>query len=204
VREFELLRAGTLCPFAAKAKIWTGPSWDVQVSRSQCLQRCARDLGDFSRVALDEGYDGYVAEVGLPSDGGTDLEAVRRTFNWFLRGLALHDESCRECMAKDFLDKRWQFEYGSVRMFLNVFSSYYPKRHSKYAPIEGGFFVFFQPEFSFKKHKAVLDDSMKAYIRNRFAAAGMPYNGRQIDERIEALLYMFPEDPSGPPVTWWV
>jgi FPC/CPF motif-containing protein YcgG len=202
MREFELLRAATLCPFAAKAKIWGGPRWDPQVSRSQCLERCARDLSEFTKLAIDEGYDGYVAEVGLPPEGPMDLEAVRRTFHWFLRMLALHDESCRDCMTKDFLDKRWQFEFGSVRMFLNVFSSYYPKLHSKYAPIEGAFFVFFQPEQSFKKFD--LDDAMTRHIRDRFAAAGMPYNGRQIDERIEALLYMFPEDPDGPPVMWWL
>jgi len=107
-------------------------------------------------------------------------------------------------MAKDFLDKGWQFEFGNVRMFLNVFSSCYPKRHSKYAPIKGAFFVFFQPEVSFKKHKGASDVAMKDYIRGRFASAGRPYNGRQIDERIEALLYMFPEDPNGPPVMWWL
>ena len=202
MQEFELLRAATLCPFAAKAKIWTGPRWDPQLPRAKCLQQCAGDLSEFTKVAIEEDYDGYVAEVGLPPNGGMDFETVRKTFHWFLRGLALHDESCRECMTKDFLDKSWQFEYGNVRMFLNVFSSCYPKLHSKYAPIEGAFFVFFQPELSFKKFG--LDDRMIAYIRNRFAAAGMPYNGRQIDERIEALLYMFPEDPDGPPVRWWL
>jgi len=202
MREFELLKSTTHCPFAARAKIWTGPRWDSQISRAKCLERCAYDLGDFTRVAADEGYDGYVAEVGFLPDVETNLEGVRKTFHWFLRALSQHDESCRQCMAKDYLDKSWQFEYGSVRMFLNVFSSCYPRLHSKYVAVEGAFFVFFQPEFSFKKY--ALDHATTAYIRGRFAAAGMPYNGRQIDERIEALLYMFPEDPWGPPVRWWL
>lgn len=202
MREFELLKSTTHCPFAIGAKIWTGPRWNSQISQMHCLERCAHDLGDFTRVAADRGYDGYVAEVGFLPGVETNLDGVRKTFHWFLRELSKYDESCRQCMAKDYLDKSWQFEYGSVRMFLNVFSSCYPQLHSKYVAIEGAFFVFFQPEFSFRKYK--LNHAMTAHIRGRFSAAGIPYNGHQIDERIEALLYMFPENLWDPPVRWWL
>lgn len=68
---------------------------------------------------------------------------------------------------------------------------------------ETGVRVFFQPEQSFDYCGARPLSVVKHEIRARFRSAAMPYNGEQIDRRLEALLYMFPMDPFGRTVRWW-
>lgn len=203
MRAFKDLKDRTLCPFARSAKIWFGPPWDTSLRFRENCSIQATDLRRFCEAAYEGRYHGFVAGLRV-GDAAQNAEDVKVAFRDFLNGLAAEDASCGRCMAQHPLSEDWQFEFGDVRMFLNVFAPCYERPHSKRVESTGAFFVLFQPEFSFDF--CGIDPGSrdtKLEIRRRFASAGMPYNGAQIDSRIEALLYMFPSDPFGEPVRWW-
>jgi hypothetical protein len=199
---FDSLARRTICPFAKTAKLWNGPPWNFATSLSENAARHAPDLRQFGKVAKSERYSGYVAEIG--TGDATQFAVVKQTFRAYLMSLAALDPDCARVMGGGFEQLDWQFEFGGVRHFLNVFAPCYVQPHSKFIASVDRFYVFFQPEFSFDfcgvnpNSKAI-----KEKIRTSFGTAQMPYNGAQIDKRIEALLYMFPESPSGGPVRWW-
>lgn len=203
MESFRKLKLETTCPFAKSAKVWFGPCWDHSSDWSENIRAQAADLLRFSETAEIGGYHGYAAQIGLGS-AARDFESVRRGFGRYLLALSETDASCAACMRGDFETLGWQFEYAGTRMFLNVFAPCYPARHSKRVDDFENFFVFFQPEFSFDLCGVNSDrPTIKRQIRSLFAQAGTPYNGEQIDSRFEALLYMFPHEPFGPPVRWW-
>lgn len=201
---FSRLQERTLCPFAEGARIWRSPAWDNSLSVLTNYSIIARELGRFVLFDRAATLHGFCAEVRLGA-AACDFESVRVGFRDLLFGLASEDESCRRCLAADVLAPDWQFEFSGMRMFLNVFAPCYPFPHSKWIPDRDLFLVFFQPEHSFDLCGInSSEQETKAAIRRRFADAGMPYNGELIDARSEALLYMFPCDPFGPPVRWWL
>ena len=201
-RDFSDLVLRTKCPFARSARILAAPEWESSLSLDENAVQHAAALADFARRIETERLHGFVAEVRtLPSQ--PSFEQVRVGFRNYLFALAKTDASCGASMSEIRLDKDWQFAHSEVRFFLNVFSSCYPIQHSKYCRGSHGFYVFFQPERSFDFCGSRPLSEFKYEIRRRFEAAGMPYNGDQIDRRLEALLYMFPVDPDGAPVVWW-
>jgi len=163
----------------------------------------SNELEEFSQKAFSEKYHGFLAGIDI-GDAAKNFESVRCSFRDFIYAISETDESCKNSLNSDFMDLDWQFEFSNTRMFLNVFAPCYQQPHSKWINSDDHFFVFFQPEFSFDfcgiSQKS---DSTKKEIRAAFALAGIPYNGSLIDDRTEALLYMFPDDPFGPPVKWW-
>jgi hypothetical protein len=201
--DFERLRAETRCPFAKAAKVWFGPDWLPKLGWSGNVARHAVELRLFAERAATERYHGFASEVRI-GPRAVDFESVRAGFRDYLGSLAEADPDCARSLAADLTVKEWQFEFSGVRMFLNVFAPCYPQPHSKRLQSENAFWVFFQPEFAFDlcniDPRSV---ATKQRIREAFAAAGMPYNGSQIDARLEAFLYMFPVDPAGEPVRWW-
>lgn len=202
MQDFETLRTSTYCPFALKAKVWRLPEWDASDRYEGNIHKQAESLAEFAQVCKSERYHGCAAR--LPVDDHSNFENVKAQFHRYLVQLALNDISCAQAMAGDFLAPTWQFEFRNIRMFLNVFGACYSKQHSKYAPVDSSFLVFFQPESSFDLCGTnSITKKTKQEIRDRFARAGMPYNGEQIDQRIESLLYMFPVDHNSPPVRWW-
>ena len=196
------LQKTTKCPFAKRAKVIAAPDWDASISFEENVALHASAIRAFAPRIDPERLDGFVAKVGTES-GVPPFGEVRRQFGRYLFALADTDESCWRAMGSDFLTPEWQFTHSGVRFFLNVFAAFYRQPHSKFAGVHDGFFVFFQPERSFDFCGGPPLDVFKYEIRRRFAAVNMPYNGDQIDQRLEALLYMFPVEPYGEAVRWW-
>ena len=199
---FEELRQTTKCPFAKGARVISAPDWDPALTFTENVAGQGNALRRFAMDFDEHRLHGFVARVGCEQERPS-FDDVRMRFHEYLVALAETDESCSAVLAEDKLALGWQFTYADIRMFLNVFATCYPRKHSKYCEVLDGFFVFFQPERSFDFCGSRSLAIMKHEIRARFAEAGLPYNGAQVDARIEALLYMFPVEPFGEPVKWW-
>lgn len=200
--EFNEVVLSTKCPFARKARIAFAPDWMPDQVYEDNIRAHGKALGAFVERVDSERLHGFLAKVSI-ENMAADFETVRKGFAHYLFALARTDDSCHESMSRDYLHRGWQFTYSGMRMFLNVFASCYPPAHSKFCDVSNGFYVFFQPERSFDFCGSRPLSEFKFEIRRRFSAAGMPYNGDLIDQRIEALIYMFPIDPDGEPVEWW-
>jgi YqcI/YcgG family len=200
---FKKLVESTSCPYAATAKVHFGPPWHKDKSFEDNIQRIAIDLAEFCEFAFRKKYHGYVVNLNLGTSV-QDFSVVKKTFCRFLFGLNSRDSQASNCMQKQFLSRDWQFEFAGVKLFANVFAPCYSINHTKYVESTEEMFVFFQPEFSFDfcginpKNRHT-----KEYIRHIFAEHGKPYDGELIDQRIEALLYMFPKRLGDDPVYWW-
>jgi YqcI/YcgG family len=199
---FRELMSITKCPFARSARVVFSSDWNKNASFQKNIAVHARELEAFAQRIEDERLHGFVSKVGCVAERPS-FDEVRRSFGRYLFGLAATDDSCQAAMNEEIVSLNWQFTHSGVRMFLNVFASCYPVKHSKFCDVKNGFYVLFQPERSFDFCGGVDLRSFKHIIRARFAAAGMPYNDTQIDKRIEALIYMFPSEPFGAPVEWW-
>jgi YqcI/YcgG family len=199
---FTRLQSGTLCPYAARARVTLGPAAEGESSLDRHVSRCAEDMTSWAQVARATRSHGYVMQV--PLSNADEFLAVKRGFGDVLRRLSRLDPNGSSCMQRSPLVDGWQFEFGGLRLFLNVFAPCYPQRHSKHVDTQGWFYIFAQPEFSFDLCGINSRNRLaKSVIRDRFAEAGMPYDGALIDQRHEALLYMFPLRPGDPPVRWW-
>lgn len=78
------------------------------------------------------------------------------------------------------------------------------RSRAKHVAYDGSLYIFFQPEYTFdicnvNRTKV----GLKAQIRERFADAGMSYDGATIDSRRKALSFVFPMESGDPPVRWW-
>jgi hypothetical protein len=201
---FKRMVGQTRCPYAKTAKVWYAPAWNTDASYYENVGFHATALRQFVPVAKAERYHGFVSEITI-GPRAKDFDTVKRAFREYLHALASTDTNCQQCMMGVRGDKSWQFEYAGLRMFLNVFAPCYPAPHSKRVEAEDCFFVFFQPEHSFDLCGVNPQNrAAKTQIRSAFADADMPYNGAAIDARIEAELYMFPLNPTDPPVRWWL
>jgi len=199
---FEALRLSTLCPYAARARVAYGSAWDDGESRDANLRRTASAFAAWAAMARENRSHGFVLEVGLSA--ASDFEQVRRAFGDTLLRLNEHDPAHSSCMRRPIEAAGWQYEFGGLRLFVNVFAPCYPTRHSKHVEAERRFYVFFQPEFSFDLCGVnSANRGAKETVRRIFRDAGCPYDGAVIDRRIEAHLYMFPLDPGDDAVRWW-
>lgn len=193
----------TYCPFAASAKVEHESSWDHDLDFLANVNSHAITLRRFTEYAQEHKYHGFVSRVYAGSDAKR-FEGTRRTFKEYLYGLARFDHDCAQCLAQDKINTDWQFSFNNLRMFLNVFSPCYSLQHSKYIDSKDSIYIFFQPEYSFKLCGAKpLNRTITQSIRDRFGEEGQAYDGELIDRRIEAYIYMFPEQLGDPPVIWW-
>lgn len=200
---FEHLKQTTYCPFAATAKIERQVSWNHDLGFLENVQLHALALREFTEFAQERKYHGFASRIFIGPDAKS-FETTRVTFKEYLYGLASFDQNCAECLAADKVNINWQFSFNNLRMFLNVFSPCYSLHHSKYIPSEDSIFIFFQPEYSFDLcGSKPLTRSIVQSIRDKFKHMGKPYSGELIDYRIEAHIYMFPENLGDPPVIWW-
>ncbi|HMJ79385.1 MAG TPA: YqcI/YcgG family protein [Iamia sp.] len=198
ILEFEAIRARTHCPFAPSASITFGPGLDVD----RDLARVAEALARYTAALAPGSSSGFVLGVRGACDSVADAGQL---LNRLLLGLARAErQDAGWCWGPNVESPTWQFEYGGVKMFVNVFGPCYPASHSKHAEWDEGIIVFFQPESSFDDcgvHPGRRD--LRRSIRRRFAEAGQPYSGPLIDRRVEALLYVFPVGLDDAPVRWW-
>jgi hypothetical protein len=197
---FDSVISGTHCPYAKRARVFDASEWNPLLSYEMNILDQAEAIRCVSNAHME--YEGVLTFV--PTNSRTPLlPEVVTEFRRYLWALSALDSTCLQVMRADKLSTEWQFTFASTRYFLNVFASCYSQQHSKYVESEYGFFVFLQPESSFKRCPGRPLDEMKISIRSRFARAGMPYDGSLVDERIESHLYIFPLQYGDAPVEWW-
>lgn len=200
---FETIRQTTLCPYAARASISYGPEWVEQLPADTNWDRNAASLADWASRAFETRSHGHVMELG--TEHADDFDQVRRTLRLTLTELSSRDPAESQCLAQNLDDPGWQFDFANLRLFVNLFAPCYPVGHTKHSPVTGRVFLFFQPEFSFDFCGInPQNTAAKEFVRQRFREAGSPYSGELIDRRQEAYLYMFPLNPEGEPVRWWI
>ena len=198
----EIVR-NTLCPYASSAQVIFGPAWEAELPFEDNIKNNAGSLSQFCHRAFANRLHGFAMEI-IAGEKATQFEAVKHLFYSALKELNKHDPDLSNCMSADYTQIGWQFEFGGIRLFVNVFAPCYPERHTKYSYSKERMFIFFQPVFSFdfcginRTNKKA-----KEYIRQLFCSANRSYNGDLIDDRIEAFLYMFPMATDDPPVRWW-
>lgn len=195
------VKANTVCPFAAGAALGVGPTCvsDGGVVR---LGGLPISLASYLQRFRPEHLSGYV--WAIMGEAASTLDGTAALFARTLAALGSADFAPPAVPWNLVESASWQFSFAGERLFLNVFSPCYPTDHSKHLPSPDGIVVFAQPDdtFSFcgidRTRQAVKED-----IRRRFAAVGKGYDGRMIDRRIEASLYVFPLSVGDPPVRWW-
>lgn len=196
------LQRTTLCPFAARAQVDHGPQWEHGVNFDTNVVRNAECLRAHMTIGRQERLQGFVSQVGLGDSAG--FTPTVETFRRFVFGLADHDGSCRDALGRDVGSVGWNLSFAGEPVFLNLFAPCYPPEHSKHVAYDGHLYVFFQPEFTFdfcNVNRAKTE--LKAQIREKFASAGMAYDGETIDTRRKALSYVFPIRSGDPPIRWW-
>src|ERR1700693_1884398 len=146
---WEWVRDSTLCPFAANAKVWIGPEWNVQVDPTQNLESLAIDLKEFCSSVTSRRYAGFVMEVVEANEDVNSLDGAARVFRWLLTELACRDPSGTPVQWRDIESSTWQFRFAETNMFMNLFAPCYPTHHTKHIPFRDRIVIFCQPEVSF-------------------------------------------------------
>lgn len=202
VEAFTFLKSTTLCPFAQSARVDYGPPWSGELTFFENVTNIAQALRRHLPECRREKMQGFVAEIGV--DEPLTFDGAVATFRRFVFELGRHDESCRVALGQKIDAEGWNFVFAGEPIFLNLFAGCYPNPHSKKIAHLKNIFVFFQPEFTFDFCNVNRSrTNLKNQIRQKFAAAGMPYDGRTIDSRRKALSYVFPVEANSPPVEWW-
>lgn len=193
----------TACTFARAAKLWGGPTWRANRSIAWNCDVTVPYLRSFARAANAEGLDGFII-APVTSAPPTTLTEVGHLLYNTLRTLGVLDPDNIGPVREIVAEPGWQFSFSSQRMFITVFSDLYRHNHPRHCA-SGSFFML-QPEESFSIHgvgRSQKDsDKIKANIRNNFAKHGVTYPLDAINSRIEAHLYLLPEE-GRPVIPWW-
>ncbi len=199
---FAAVKSSTLCPYARGARVRYGPRWEPADPDEANWVRNGTALTDWARTAHRERSHGFVIEIAERE--ATNFQCVKASLKDALHRLNAQDPAASDCMNGPFDTVEWQFEFASLRLFVNVFAPCYPTGHSKHTKDPGRIFLFLQPEYAFDLCGVnPANRAAKELIRARFRKAGMPYDGELIDQRIEAQIYMFALRPGDRPVRWW-
>lgn len=189
---FSHIAQTTQCPFAASAKVVSGPRWETNQPFIDNVAANATRLETFCAQAAVQEFHGFVMEIVM-GESALVFDAVQLALGNVLRSLSTLDPMLSPCMTSAIDQPGWQFEFSGCKLFVSVFAPCYPPWHTKHAPGSDRIFLFFQPDFSFDFCNIDRRNvKIKAYIRNLFKDAGRPYNSAIIDKRIEAMIYMSP------------
>jgi len=201
-REFIYVVENTLCPYSDRESR-IGPAWNDAVTFAENIQSNAIELERFFNTFFQLQSHGYVMEVKSQAVV-TNLYQFARLFYKILVALSDVDPNKSNCLESTIDSVGWQYEFCGFRTFITAFAPCYTKRHPRYSYSTELSYLFFQPEKSFsfcgvnsKNRKA------KELARQRFKEAGRPYDGRLIDRRVEAWLYILPDEIGDPPIEWW-
>lgn len=198
---FESLKQSTPCPFAKSTILEYAPSWTEGTDPKDLVRVVVEGLRRHLSYGRERELGGYVAR--LPASGRTFCSDVH-DFAQFVYAMGSMDASCAESLSQDIGEEGWSLLVADEPVFLNFFSSRYPRAHSKYIDCSDSFWIFFQPEYVFDQ-KAINrgEHITKSRIRGRFAEAGLAYDATEIDSRRKALCYVFPPSLSDSPIYWW-
>lgn len=193
------------CPFAPKAKIWGSPEWNNHLSLTENLLSIIPSLEMFIQSADQKDLDGYIIE--MPPEYGTSVESLAETTKEALSILSQNDPSKGNSLAKKVNDKKWQFTFLNMRLFVKAFAPCYDENHSRNASDSNKVYILFQPEFSFAKHgiSRGSNPELRNSIREHFNETGRTYFREDIFESPnEAPRYITPAKLQDPVVDWWV
>ena len=192
--------AGTLCPFALKARLRTAPAYDESRSLRANLEASVDALTCFTEDAQSEKLDAFVYRFPQ-SVLGDDINRLARLVRTLVEVLHVHDPvDPRVPLRRDILAPRWRLSFAGVDYFAPVFSPIYGKEHSRYTHgVSDSVFVLMQPNSSFHSRIGTRSVKIRGNIRSRFAEAGKPYPSPEL----EAHKFVLPLHPEDQPVTWY-
>lgn len=206
LKNFQGIVFNTKCSFARTAKVWGNYEWDEMLSFERNIQNSLPSLIRFTKAADAEGLDGYVFEI-KNSNLEDSFDGLCSVLKNTMDNLSAFDPTGENVMQTQIDHSDWQFTFNGVRLFTTTFASFYPKNHPRYSPIEGSYFIFLQPEFSFDHHGIHKGnekrDNIKDSIRDKFIKTGGYYDIDLIKQPIEAYKYIKPLEVGSEPIAWW-
>jgi hypothetical protein len=206
VRNFEPIRRGTHCLYAATSRLWGSPPYDEAISFEENIDRVLQDMCDFLDVAREQRLDGYVLE--LPERGfAENIEILAHTFHRVLRALSDRDPAGEHCLDQPIEDLAWSFALGGDKIFVNTFAPFYPEGHSRYGFGSTSMWVMFQPRHSFRRvaqpGEIALPPHIRLRIREDHAAHDRAYDPKLSTIPYEAYRCIRPLFPGDSEVRWW-
>lgn len=200
--DFRNIVSNTLCPYTG-GKLIYGPSWSDEVSFQENIRLNAIELSRFLSHFKEGKLHGFVMELKCP-EGQTDLKQFAAFFHKTLLTLSSFDPRKSTCLNQEKENTEWQYEYCGVRMFIASFAPCYSTLHPRYSYSSEFAFLLIQPEESFSFcGVSSKNQQAKDLARKKFIEAGRPYDSDLIDKRIEAWLYILPEEICDQPIEWW-
>lgn len=206
VYNFEPIRRGTHCLYAATSRLWGSPPYDEPISFEENMERILEDMCDFLDVAREQRLDGYVLE--LPGCGfAENIEMLSRTFHRVLRVLSDRDPAGEHCLDQPIEDLAWSFALGGDKIFVNAFAPFYPEGHSRYGFGSSSTWIMFQPRHSFRRIAKPGETALPPHVRLRIRDDHAAHD-RAYDPKLSAIPYevyrcIRPLLPGDPEVRWW-
>jgi NTP pyrophosphatase (non-canonical NTP hydrolase) len=118
--EFRLIQSRVHSPNARRARIWGASPW-VESDRRGSIDRIARELGRFIRVAPHELLEGFVVQLpGQPF--GHTVAHLAAGMRYLLSELGERDVSAKRCMAGGFEKEDWSFEFAGQYLLIDLFA----------------------------------------------------------------------------------
>ncbi|WP_329251640.1 YqcI/YcgG family protein [Streptomyces sp. NBC_01478] len=192
--------AGTLCPFAVKARMRGAPAYDEGRSLRANLEASVPAFTCFTEDTRTEELDAFVYRFPR-SAVGDDINRLARLVRTLVEVLLVHDPvDPRVPARRDILAARWRLSFAGVDYFAPVFSPVYGKEHSRYTyGVSDSVFVLMQPNSSFHTRLGSRATKIRGNIRSRFEEAGQPYPSTEL----EAHKFVLPLNPEDNPVNWY-
>lgn len=192
--------AGTLCPFAVKARLCSAPVYDESRSLRANLEASVDALTCFTENARTERLDAFVFRFPQAVIGD-DIDGLARLVRTLVEVLLFHDPvEPRGLVRRDILTPGWRLSFAGVDYFAPVFSPLYGKEHSRYTyGVSDSVFVLMQPNSSFHSRLGSRSAKTRGNIRSRFMKAGQPY----VSAELEAHKFVVPLNPEDNPVKWY-
>jgi hypothetical protein len=205
LKNFQVIRQSTMCPFARAAKLWGAPAWDRTKGIRENAENIAPHVRRFTQLQRWEVIDGFVIEI---TDEGlfTDLRTLGRTLRVLLRSLNALDPRHANVFEREIRAEDWQFEFNGERLFVITFAPVYGTASPRETYGVNSAFVFLQPETSFKDRNIPRDSDRqvtRGEIRKRFADVGKPYESVLVEQPYEAPRYLKPLNLTDHEMRWW-
>ncbi|CAK0879399.1 unnamed protein product [Prorocentrum cordatum] len=203
LRRFGAIQHRTQCPFARRAKLWSGKPGDPAAS--------AAALGEFVRRSeAGEALDGFVLELAS-ADAKGDVASFGRSVRVALTELSDRDPQLDGCMRKKYIGERgWCFRFAGATFFVTSFAPCYPASSPRFSFGSESAFVLLQPERSFARHnlcdnhvEVQSPPSIRDKVRAAFRDAGRPYYLPPTTRYAPAPYIVRPARERDPPFEWW-
>ena len=202
LKNFQNLQNHTSCVYAAAAKLWGASKYNELNSFEDNMFIILPQLIRFTKVAPAEHLDGFIIELPTPFFGDT-LDNLARTVKRFLTYLNKFDPKESTCLSGGFEQKKWQFSFNGIDLFVIAFAPFYPETNARNSKADK-MFLFVQPQIMFKKKIARNKiGEVKELIRTAFDKSNQSYRSDIMNADLESYKFVKPLFVSDPPVKWW-